>query len=242
MRKKKPSIVKLSIVIPCYNEEHNIPLIIKRFERTRPKSLNLELRLVDNGSSDNTNKVIRKYMKKYDYLEITEVKHNQGYGYGIWSGLKQAKGEFLCWTHGDMQTDIYDAIKAYRLMIKQKDYKTCFVTGSRIGRPLIDQFFTMGMSVFESILLQKILSDINAQPKLFHRSFIEKINDPPKDWSFDLYFYFMAKKMRYRIIKIPVVFAKRIHGTSHWNDGIASRIRFTKRTMLYSINLRERIK
>lgn len=234
-------MVDLSIVVPCYNEEKNIPLIVKRFKQILPRELKVELILVDNGSEDESNKILRGFVSKYSFIKLVHVKKNIGYGFGVWSGLKKVSGQYVCWTHADMQTDPEDTIKAYQLIIKQEDPKKCFVKGKRKGRGLLDSFFAVGMSIFETIILRKIFYDINAQPNLFHKSFLNKINNPPKDFSFDLYFYYMAKELGYKIKKIGVLFPKRIHGESHWNVGIKGKWKFIKRTLDYSFELKERI-
>jgi polyisoprenyl-phosphate glycosyltransferase len=233
--------INLSVIVPCYNEDKNIPLIVRRFNEIKPKELDVELVLVDNGSNDNTHEQISKYVRKYSYIKLAIVKKNRGYGFGILTGLRKAKGEFLCWTHADMQTDLNDTIKAYELMKIQKDPKKTFVRGNRKGRALFSQIFTWGMSIFESILLGQFLWEINAQPKLFHNSFMDKIKNPPNDWSLDLYFYYMAKKNSFTIKSIDVIFPERIHGKSHWDEGIKSKIKFIKRTIDYSLKLRKRL-
>lgn len=231
--------MKLSVVVPCFNEEKNIPLIIERFDKI--KNSDVELILVDNGSSDGSYKLIKTLIKKYPYIKLVHVKKNIGYGFGIWSGLKKAKGEYLCWTHADMQTDLGDTIKAFKLIQKQPDPEKCFVKGYRKGRNLFDSFFTFGMSVFETLVLQSYLNDINAQPNLFHKSFINNIGEPPKDFSFDLFFYYKARKLNYKIIKFPVVFKSRIHGESHWNTSLSSKWKFIKRTIDFTFKLRKKI-
>ena len=55
---------------------------------------------------------------------------------------------------------------------KQEDPMNCYVKGDRKGRPIFDQIFTLGMSFFETIYLRTKLWDINAQPNIFHRSFL----------------------------------------------------------------------
>ncbi|MBN2368843.1 glycosyltransferase family 2 protein [Candidatus Woesearchaeota archaeon] len=233
--------MELSVIVPCYNEEKNIPLIVERFKKILPKKIKAELVLVDNGSVDNSNKVIKGHMKKYSFVKMAHVKKNIGYGFGIYTGLKAAKGDFLCWTHADMQTDLGDTIKAFNIIKKQKLPEKCFVKGNRKGRPLFDNFFTLGMSIFETIVLGKALYDINAQPNLFHRSFFEKLDNPPNDFSFDLYFYYMAKKLKYRILRFPVDFKSRIHGKSNWNTSIKGKHKFIKRTIDFTFKLRQRL-
>ncbi len=233
--------IDLSVIVPCYNEEKNIPLIVKRFNKVIKKNINAELILVNNGSNDESSEVIKKLSNKYIFLRSIKIKKNIGYGNGIFQGLKQAKGEFICWTHADMQTDLADTIKALEIITKSNNPKKTYVKGKRYGRPITDSFFTFGMSTIETVYLGKFLYDINAQPNLFHNSLLELMKNPPKDFSFDLYMYYLAKKKNYKIIKFPVLFGKRIYGKSAWNDGIRARIKFIKRTILFSIKLKKTI-
>ncbi|MFC1648317.1 glycosyltransferase family 2 protein [Nanoarchaeota archaeon] len=233
---------ELSVVVPCYNEEKNIPLIVKRFKEAKPKDIDAELVMVDNGSTDGSNALIKKLAKKHTYIKLAHVKKNIGYGFGVWTGLKKAKGEFICWTHADMQTDLKDTFKAYRLAKKQKDPKNCFVKGSRKGREFMDNFFTIGMSAFETAWLGTSLWEINAQPNLFHKTFLKNTPNPPKDFAFDLYFYYIAKKKGYDVVRFPVEFKQRIHGTSHWNTSLKAKWKFIKRTLDFSFKLKKKIK
>jgi polyisoprenyl-phosphate glycosyltransferase len=238
----KKDNIDLSIVIPCYNEKDNIPLIVKRFNEIKPENINVELILVDNGSVDSSGAIIDNFVKKYDYIKKAKVEKNVGYGFGILTGLRAAKGQFLCWTHADMQTDLGDTIKAYQIAINQKSPYAVFVKGRRGERSLFDAFFTSCMSLFETIYLETMLYDINAQPNLFHRSLIDIAKDPPNDFSFDLYFYYISKKKKYKIIRFPVIFSRRIHGKSSWNTGIISKWKFIKRTIKFSFGLKKRLR
>ena len=94
------------------------------------------------------------------------------------------------------------------------------------------------MSIFETILLRRILYDVNAQPTIFPKDFYEKWVNPPTDFSLDLYSYYFAIKNKYKIDRIKVNFLKRIYGESKWNYNFFSRIRFISRTVNYSIKLR----
>ena len=145
---------------------------------------------------------------------------NKGYGFGITSGLTAARGEFISYTHADMQTDPADVLKALEIIKLEKNPQKCFVKGDRKKRPLFDQLFTVGMSVFETLFLGTRLWDINAQPNLFHRDFFHQLKmNCPNDFSLDLYFLYMAKIMNYKVVRFDVFFPNRIFGTSSWNNG-----------------------
>lgn len=192
----------LSIVIPCYNERDNIPLLLEGFGQAMARSCvncpAIEVVLVDNGSTDGSDKVIRELLPRYPFARTLRVEVNQGYGYGILQGLDSCRSDYIGWTHADLQTDPNDVIKAYSL-ITQEDM---FVKGRRRGRPLSDQFFTTGMSVFESLYLGAGLYDINAQPNIFPRNFYESWKNPPYDFALDLYALYMAKKKKIKRVLI----------------------------------------
>jgi hypothetical protein len=65
------------------------------------------------------------------------------------------------------------------------------------------------------------------------------MENPPNDFSFDLYAYYLAKSNNYKIIRFPVLFPERIHGKSTWNTSLQSKIKFIKRTLDYSFKLKE---
>jgi glycosyltransferase involved in cell wall biosynthesis len=197
-----------------------------------------QLVLVDNGSKDNTNNVIKSMTTKYSWVELAYVKENQGYGYGILQGLKKAKGEYIGWLHADLQIEPKYILSIIEELDKLKNPTQAFFRGRRRNRPFTDRFFTFGMSVFESIFLHTKLYDINAQPTLFHRSFYDKFINPPHDFSLDLYVYYLAKTYKLNIIRVNVVQKVRIEGTSSWNTGMKARIKLIKRTLEYSKKLK----
>jgi polyisoprenyl-phosphate glycosyltransferase len=231
--------MKLSIVIPCYNESKNIPLILEKFSSII-KRKDIEILFVNNGSQDNSLEVLNKIIPYYPFAKVVTIDVNQGYGFGITSGLCEAQGEYLGYLHADMQTDPADALNALEIIERQSNPKNCFIKGNRKGRSLFDSLFTIGMSFFETIYLRSKLWDINAQPNIFHRNFFYCVkNNCPKDFSLDLYFLYMANKKKLNVIRFDVMFPRRIHGTSSWNTGLASKWKFIKRTIEFSIKLKK---
>ncbi len=230
--------VKYSIVVPCYNEAENIPLLLERFQQVLRGSV-IEVILVNNGSTDGSEQVLQELLPAYPFARVTKVEVNQGYGYGILQGLKEARGDYIGWMHADMQTDPLDAVKAFRLAKRHGD-EALYLKGRRQGRPLFDRVFTNGMSLFETLIFHTEMYDINAQPNVFPRSFFESWENPPWDFSLDLFAYYMAKKNGLRVARFPVQFPERIHGSSKWNtDGLKSKWKFIKRTVKYSMNLKK---
>lgn len=237
-------MVDLSLVIPCYNEELNIPLIVQRCQEIVPGDVSVEIILVNNGSKDNTRNAILEESKKAakQIFKLCDVEKNIGYGHGILSGLAVAQGAVLAWTHADMQTDPEDVIKAYRLY-KSHQNTSVFIKGQRKNRALGPHFFTWGMTVIASYALKQRLTDIGAQPKLFSKEFYVNYlsHDAPSDFSLDLYAMYFAKKYG-SIVTFPVYFKNRAHGEAKGGGSLKTRIKVTKRVLAFIFELRDRLK
>jgi polyisoprenyl-phosphate glycosyltransferase len=230
----------ISLVIPCYDEARTLPSLIARIEEAFGGEREAEVILVDNGSSDET-PAIMSGLAGHPIIRTVRVEVNQGYGFGILAGLRAAKGRFLGWTHADMQADPADALRALELIRKERS-EAIYLKGERYGRPLQDVVFTIGMSVFETVLLRRRMWDINAQPNLFPRAFYEAVvAGAPHDFSLDLYFYHAARVHGLRMIRFPVRFGARLHGVSHWNVDWTAKRKFIERTMKFSLELRARV-
>lgn len=223
---------ELSIIIPCYNEGDNIPVIFEELNRIVAQHPYCEMVLVNNGSKDRSKQIFEEQLAKSPFAQhykITQVVENKGYGFGILSGLADATGAVLAWTHADMQTDPADIIRAYDAYKRHND-PMVFVKGNRQQRALGPAFFTWGMGVFASIALKQQLKDIGAQPKLFSRAFYEKYlkTGAPYDFSLDLYAQYWAQKEG-KIVEIPVIFKQRLHGEAKGGGSLKTRIKVTRR-------------
>jgi glycosyltransferase involved in cell wall biosynthesis len=239
--------VRLSLVIPCYNEARSLPQLVERCGRV-VASGEVEVVLVDNGSTDDSPAVLDRLLDGRRGVRSVRVEVNQGYGHGILSGLRDATDgthgpEVIGWTHADLQTDPVDALRGLALFEQAHTREggsptRLFVKGRRYGRPLGDTAFTVGMSAFETALLRRPLWDINAQPTLFPTTFFAGWTDPPTDFSLDLYAYHRAVEQGLRVERFPVSFGARQHGVSSWNVDWRSKAKFIRRTTTYSLALK----
>jgi glycosyltransferase involved in cell wall biosynthesis len=236
---RESEMLIFSLVIPCFNEARSLPLLLERCATMIQARQGVEVLLVDNGSTDDSPAVLEKLLPRYPGCRTVRVEINKGYGFGILSGLDAAKGAILGWTHADMQSDPLDALRGLALFDASETPERLFVKGRRYGRPVADVFFTVGMSIFETALLRTPLSDINAQPTMFHRRFYETWRTPPQDFALDLFAYFTARQASCEVLRFPVRFGKRAHGTSHWNVNWAAKAKFIRRTVDYSLRLRK---
>mgnify|MGYP006083488131 FL=1 len=230
------SFIKRSIVIPCYNEEGNLKKLILSCQEHLCSNF-IEVILVDNGSTDGSQEIISSLIGSNDLLKSIRVEKNIGYGNGILKGLKYATGDYIGWTHADLQTDPKDVLRGFELMGDENS----FVKGVRKGRGVSENFFTIGMAIFESFLLKTFLWEINAQPTLFHKNFFTEWDSPPDDFSLDLFAYFFAKKHKLKIKRFKVNFSNRYSGKSSWNNGLLSKFILIKRTIIFSLKLSKKI-
>ncbi len=228
--------ITLSIVVPCYKEQDTIPHLLERYKKTIGERTDIELIVVNDGSKDDTAQVLEQEKGKYSFLRVVTVTPNAGYGNAVYTGLKEAHGTYIGWTHGDLQTPPEDTLRALS-MIEENKNSNIYIKGKRYGRPLFDVVFTFGMSVFETLLFRTLLVDINAQPNIFKRDFLKVWNNPPKDFSLGLYVYLLAKNNGYTIIRFPVYFGARFAGVSSWNTSWKNKYKFIKRTINFSLSL-----
>ncbi len=230
--------MKLSVVIPCYNESDNLAKLLTAYDQVIVRT-DIEIILVNNGSTDQTSTQLEQLAASYArFLRVVTVPVNQGYGFGILEGLKIAQGEFIGWTHGDLQTPPGDIISALQILEQHNFSEQFYIKGNRQGRPLFDRFFTGGMSLFETLYFGVKMHDINAQPNIFHKNFYATWQSPPHDFAFDLFVLYSATKANLRVIRFPVQFPERQHGTSKWNTGLLAKWKFIKRTVTFSKSLK----
>jgi len=230
----------LSVIFPCYNESSNIFGIISSIKSALQGRNDVEIILVDNGSTDSTPQVLEQALQgeAINQFKTYRIQKNIGYGHGIMEGVKKATGEVIAWTHADLQTDPEDVIEAYKIFVEYPEFTNCILKGRRVGRNPLDVFFTGGMSILSTLLLRKHLSDVNAQPKMFHRNFLEKLTESPTDFSLDLYLLFQARLHNFTILEYPVKFRKRLHGESKGGGSLKGKWKLIRRTLSYMFKLK----
>jgi glycosyltransferase involved in cell wall biosynthesis len=230
----------LSVVLPCYNESKGIPQLLKRFEEVG-KGVSFELILVDNGSTDQTLETLNQLLPAYPFARSVRVEKNVGYGHGLFTGLQSAKGELLAWSHADLQTDPADIFRALAVYTPARGPSTLpstlLVKGRRHGRSLPEWLVSRGMEIISFLLLRSRLTEINAQPKLFHRSLLQHLTHPPTDFNFDVYVLYRACRKGWRMRSLDVRFPPRKYGQSNWSATWRSKVRTVARSVAFMFKL-----
>jgi glycosyltransferase involved in cell wall biosynthesis len=235
-------LINFSLVLPCFNEEKNIHFLYKEFQKIYCSDFKSELIFVNNGSVDNTSLEIEKVLnlnkKKQNNIIIKklDLKINMGYGGGIIAGLNIAKGEYIGWTHADLQSPLDDFIKLYELI---KNKKNIFGKGKRINNRGFDGIISRFHEKLASVILGFDMKEINAQPKIFSRDVTQYFTNMPKKWTtLDTYTYFTCLKKNVEIIELEVIFKKRIYGESKWKNNIKNFVSHLIFNLIYLIKLK----
>jgi glycosyltransferase involved in cell wall biosynthesis len=227
-------MIKLQIVIPCFNEGPGLNRLWEECLQVVKDSREIQFVIVNNGSNDETSKIVASKVGLDPNIIFVTLDVNEGYGGGILAGLEITSSEFVGWTHADAQTPLIDCVVGGSLLNSGYD----FVKGKRKGRRLEEKFFSFGMGLLMSVLFKRSLMEINAQPTLFKREFLSDWSRPPKDFSLDLYAFIMARRQGMKVARFKVNFLSRVHGHSKWNFGLTSRLKFIRRTLRFAFILR----
>ena len=232
-----------SLVLPCYNEEKNIDLLYKEYIAI-PNILNFnsEIIFVNNGSTDKTeveiDKIISINQSKYKniFIKKLNLQKNQGYGGGISEGLKITNGRFIGWAHADLQTPLIDFFKLFQIIQKKN---IVYGKGTRINNRGYDGIISRFHEKLASLVLDKSMKEINAQPKIFSRNLLDYFKKIPKKWTtIDTYTYYVCLINNIEVVEYDVVFRSRIHGFSKWKNNLSSFLSHVFFNTLYLFKLK----
>ncbi len=230
--------MKFSIVIPCYNEQASLPLLIERIIPLQ-NDYELEYILVENGSTDNS----REYLKnnvdgKYKDIIVEYIDINKGYGFGLKQGLKLARGQYLGWIHADMQVFPNELRNFFDFALSNSIDKKFLLKARRTNRPFTDKFFAVGQTIFSFIVFLYRMSDIGASPLIFSKSLIENFDTMPDDFSIEVFTFFIAKKRNFYVKRFNITLNSRKNSNSSWNTGLLSKLKLSLIIMKSSFKIK----
>ena len=101
MKNKKENSIRVSIIIPCYNEEQGLLKTLKDIYKNLEFIDHYEIIAINDGSTDGTRKILVNSKASYDSLEIIENEKNLGYGASLKKGIRKARGEIIVITDAD---------------------------------------------------------------------------------------------------------------------------------------------
>jgi len=212
--------LKISLIVPCYNEELNLQKgtldKIGNFTKDDPRFI--EVLISDDGSTDQTKKIIKeKYLPLFPKFKLLENPH-QGKAGAIISAIKKAEGDWVFFTDFDLATPIEEVEKLIYFAKKNIPIIIGSRNTHREGAPIIRKLMALGFIFLRNILLNlKDLKDTQCGFKMFKKDAALKIIKKLKVFSqkrkiktssvsagFDLEFLFLAQKLGMEIKEIPV--------------------------------------
>jgi glycosyltransferase involved in cell wall biosynthesis len=206
--------LRYSIIIPAYNESQRIvPTLDRILTYITEQAWDAELIVVNDGSRDDTAKIVQRYVERNPVIRLVENPGNRGKGYSVRNGMLNAHGELLLFSDADLSSPIEEAPKLFRAIEDGADV----AIGSRWLRsdlqtarqPLHRQLFGRVFNLALRIILGLKFKDTQCGFKAFTRSAAQSIFPLQRieRWGFDPELIFLAKKQRLRIVEVPVKWA-----------------------------------
>ena len=203
-----PGHMKLSVIIPVYNEVESIREILKRVQAVK---LAKEIIVVDDGSRDGTRDVLSKLDGKGG-VHVILHERNKGKGAAVRSGLGAAKGDILLIQDADLEYDPRDyphLLQPIEEGIADVVYGSRFLGGPRRVAMFWHMVANYSLTLMTNILYDTILTDMETGYKVFRRDVIESIVLKANGFDFEPEFTAKILKRRYRIFEVPITFNPR---------------------------------
>jgi glycosyltransferase involved in cell wall biosynthesis len=200
--------MKVSVVIPAYNEIKTIGEIVRRVQATGVPE---EIIIVDDGSQDGTRDVLRE-MDGQGGVRVILHKKNQGKGAAVMDGIRAANGEVILIQDADLEYDPRD----YPALLKPIEEGIADVVyGSRfLGAPRRPTMFwhmvaNKMLTLMTNILYNNILTDMETGYKVFCREVVKDMNIHARRFDFEPEFTAKVLKRKVRIFEVPIRFNPR---------------------------------
>lgn len=115
---------KISIIVPCYNEEESLPIFYKEIDKISKemKVVDFEFLFINDGSRDKTLNILREMAKKDKRVRYISFSRNFGKEAGMWAGLENANGDYVAIMDADMQDPPSKVKEMYDILSKEKEY------------------------------------------------------------------------------------------------------------------------
>lgn len=216
--------MKLSVIMPVYNEAGTIREIIRRVRAVRlavpvgygdlngcEVELEREVVVVDDGSTDGTRDLLRAFEGQPDVVVVFHER-NQGKGAAVRTGLEHATGDILIVQDADLEYDPRD----YPLLLQPiLEGRAQAVYGSRFrGGPTKAMFFwhmvgNRFLTLVTNILYDTILTDMETGYKMFTREVARQLRLTERGWGFDPEITAQILRRGYRIYEVPISYTGR---------------------------------
>lgn len=217
--------MKLSIVMPVYNEKDTIQEIAARVLKT-DTGLEKELIIVDDFSVDGTREILEKI--KDPQVRVFFHPKNMGKGAALRTGFSQASGDIVLIQDADLE---YDPREYSKLLEPILDGRADVVYGSRfLGGPHRVLFFwhyvaNKMLTAFSNVLSNMNLTDMETCYKVFKKDVLSRIRLKSDRFGFEPEVTIKVAKLKCRVYEVPISYSGRDYSEGKkigWKDGVAA--------------------
>jgi len=204
--------MKLSIIIPVFNEEKTIGTVIEKVYNLKIKGASKEIVVVDDGSTDTTATEIKKLKLKIKNFEFFRHKKNMGKGAAVKTAIENATGDYIIIQDADLEYDVNDIPRLFSNIKGKRDV----IYGTRLNRLpnlkkeerrirfLIHYLGNRFLSLLTSILYGQWITDMETCYKLFPKKVLSNIPLNSRGFEFEPEITAKLLKQNYKIMEIPI--------------------------------------
>jgi glycosyltransferase involved in cell wall biosynthesis len=200
--------MKLTVLMPVYNEENTLSEIIDRVLKTK---LVYELIIVNDGSQDNSREILKTF-ENNKIIKVIDHDKNRGKGAAVVTAMKAATGDVMLIQDADLEYDPRDyqhLLKPLEEGIADVVFGSRFLGGAR--RPIL--FWNMVankiLTLFTNVLYNNILTDMETGYKVFRKEIIEGMTIHAKSFDFEPEFTSKLLKRNVKLYEVPISFNPR---------------------------------
>lgn len=206
--------MKLSVVIPVYNEEKTLEEIVHKVQEIKVEK---EIIIVDDFSKDRSREIEDELVQKYKNVKVFKQEYNQGKGAALRVGFSKASGDYVIVQDADLEYDPQDYYKLLAIVdndIAKVVYGSRFLGAERKSMTLTHSIGNKVLTLLTNVLYNTSLSDMETCYKLFPRELIQSIKFHSDRFNFEPEITAKILKKGYRIYEVPIKYYGR-----DWKEG-----------------------